>query len=89
MIFRLSLYFLPVRIIRYGRISSPSTCTHLIPEDGVPPKIVVLNSVLCLVCHSVCWNLDELQPAVFRNSKPQWQTIGPLSRIVTSLITTR
>jgi len=71
MLFRLSLYFLPVRIIRYGRISSPSTCTHLIPEDGGPPKNVVLNSVLCLVSHSVCCNLDKLQPAVFRNSKPQ------------------
>ena len=66
MYFRLSLNFLPFHITWYGRLSNLSTCTHLIPEDGGPPKNVVLNSVLCLVSH-----LDELQPAVSRNSKPQ------------------
>jgi hypothetical protein len=71
MLFRLSLYFHTGPIKRYGRPSSPSTCTHLIPEDGGPPKHVVFNGVLCLVAHSVCCKLDELQPPVLRNSKPQ------------------
>jgi len=87
MLFRLSILFTSP----YHTVWTSFQSFHLYPFDpGISRPAKKCSLEWCaLVSHSVCCNLEELQPAAFRNSNPHWQTVGPLSRIVISLITTR